>query len=359
MAGPRRRPFFAGFVTYVIIVVLEALSVLAMVSELESSAFVNMLLAFAFHLGAATMLTYGFWGPWDFRYPDEKNWSVIGFVLVLAIPVYGLIGLSGAYAAVHWRRRFERAGAGIVGRFEEYIHYEPEVRSELRGMALMSDGDLPQDLERLGKVAPLIDVIKSGDPELKRGAIFSIAKLKPETAVKVLRECLKDIDPDSQFFVAGQLSRIEKTLSESIIRTRRRLELDPDNLDLRIELARQEKDYILSGLLDPSVEQYFLREASGLCEEVLSRLPDRDDVLLDLADIRLRARQTDVALQAYAQIVEQDPTLTPAWIGLAHCYYEKRDLLRLGAVLEELKSRGELPPSLNDVLAFWDMARPS
>ena len=359
MARLHRRPFLSGLLTFAIIVALETLAVLAMRSNLGVGPMVDLLLAFAFHLGAATMLSYGFWGAWDFRHADEKNWAVIGFVMVLAVPVYGLVGFAFAFAALHWRRRFNLGHHGVVADFEKYIAYEPDVTSELAGMPLLiGDGMLPEDLERKGKVAPLVDVIKAGDPDLKRGAIFSISKLKPQTAVKILRESLRDSDPESQFFVAGQLSRIEKQLSEQIIRTRRRLELSPDDVELKIELARHCKDYVQSGLLDPSVEGYFLRQSMELCEAVTVRLPDRLDVLLDLADLRVKARDVDRAVIAYALVADKEPQRTPAWVGLAHCYYEKRDLLRLGVVLEELKSRGELPPSLHDVLTFWDAARP-
>jgi hypothetical protein len=360
MARPRRRPLLSGLLTFAIIAALETLSVLAMHTDLRIGPMVDMLLAFAFHLGAATMLSYGFWGAWDFRHADEKNWAVVGFVMVLAVPIYGLIGFSFAFAAVHWRRRLALSKeGGVIESFEKYIAYEPEERSELGGMNLLTDALNAEDLERKGKVAPLIDIIKSGDPELKRGAIFSISKLKPQTAVKILRESLRDVDPDSQFFVAGQLARIEKQLSEQIIRTRRRLELTPTDLELKVELARYGKEYVLSGLLDPSVEQYFLRQSIALCEEVVLTSPERLDVLIDLADLLVRARDIDGAVAGYGKCAEGDRSNTNAWVGLALCYYEKRDLLRLGVVLEELKSRGELPASLHDVLAFWDVARPA
>ncbi len=355
----RRRPFLQGLLTFLLIVALEALSVLAAFSDLGIGPKVDLLLAFAFHLGAATMLSYGFWGPWEYRYAEDKNFAVVGFVMVLAVPVYGLAGFSLAFAAVHWRRRFDVGGKGnVVAEFEKYIAFEPGAGSEL-DFGMLSEEPVLRELERLGKVAPLVDIIKAGDPELKRGAIFSLAKLRPQAAVKILRESLKDIDSESQFFVAGQLSRIEKALSDRIIRTRRRLELNPGDVEIKVELICAGKDYIQSGLLDPSVEQYFLRQSSALADEVLAKTPSRVDVLQHLADLRLKARDIDRSVLAYARLVELDHANTDAWVGLAHCYYEKRDLLRLGVVLEELKSRGELPTTLHDVLAFWDLARPA
>ena len=193
--APRRRDssFLTGLLTFLVIFLLEGASVAAMFTDLRVGPLVDLLLAFAFHLGAACVVSYGFWGPWDFRYAEDKNWAAVGFVLVLAIPVYGLLGYTGAYAAVHWRKRLELGGGEVIEAFEQYIAYEPELEAKMNQLSqLGAPGGKKEagglDLDRRASVAPLIDVIRSGDPDMRRGAIFSLARLERTTAVRLQRE---------------------------------------------------------------------------------------------------------------------------------------------------------------------------
>ena len=306
MSRIRKRPTIAGIVTVSITVILEVFAVLAVASDFSVGPTVDMFLAFAFHLGAAVMVAYGFWGKWDFRYPDEKNWAVIGFVLVLTVPIYGLFGYACAFAAVHWNTE-RRSGGSVVSAFEEHVAYEPEARKTLRRGPNLLDATPSLDDERAA-VAPLVDIIKAGDPDLKRGAIFSLSRLSRKTAVKILREALHDVDPESQFYVAGQLSKIEKELSDRLIHTRRRLELEPDNIELKVQLARYGKEYIDSGLVEASVQDYFVRQAITLCEEVLEVDIERLDVLFDLAELYAIAEDFMSAATAWRRVLDLDPT---------------------------------------------------
>jgi hypothetical protein len=360
-ARVRKQPFITGLVTFIIVYLLEILSVLATITDFRETV-AGLLLAFAFHLGAACVVSYGFWGPWNFRRPEEKNWAVLGFVMVLAVPVYGLLGYTGAYAAVHWRRKLDLARHGdVMDAFEQHIAYEPVIESTIKAIPdAILEGDVGEtDLQRKARVAPLIDVIKAGDPDLRRGAIFSVSRLSRPTAVKILRESLHDVDPESQFYVAGQLSRIEKELSDHIIKTRRRLELDPDNMELRVQLARYGKEYVESGLLEPTVERYFVTQSIDLAEEVLKTDSRRLDVLLDLGDLRILGNDHAGAVDAYARVVDLDPENTTARVGLAHAYFHLRELSKLGAVISELQKAGDTPKSLAQVIAFWDGAKPN
>jgi tetratricopeptide (TPR) repeat protein len=351
MSRIRKRPALTGVVTVSITVLLEAFSVLAVASDFSVGPVVDLLLAFAFHLGAAVMIAYGFWGKWDFRYPDEKNWAVIGFVMVLTIPVYGLLGYAGAFAAVHLNQNRKSSGS-VVSAFEEHVAYEPEVRKVLRQGPNLLDPTPSKDDER-AVVAPLVDIIKAGDPDLKRGAIFSLSRLSRKTAVKILREALHDVDPESQFYVAGQLSRIEKELSDRLIHTRRKLELEPDNIELKVQLARYGKEYIDSGLVEASVQDYFVRQAIALCEEVLEIDVERLDVLFDLAELYSIAEDHMSAATAWRRVLDLDPTDIDAKVGTARAYFELRDLESLGAILADLEQSGEAPKSLQPVLEFW------
>lgn len=358
-ARVRKQPFITGLITFVIIYLLEALSVIATVTEFRET-IAGLLLAFAFHLGAACVVSYGFWGPWNFKHPEEKNWAVLGFVMVLAVPVYGLLGYTGAYAAIHWRRKLEIAKQGdVMDAFEQHIAYEPVVESTIKAIPdAVTEGDVGEtDAARKARVAPLIDVIKAGDPDLRRGAIFSVSRLARPTAVKILRESLQNVDPESQFYVAGQLSRIEKELSDQIIRTRRRLELDPDNTELRVQLARYGKEYVESGLLERSVERYFVSQSIDLAEEVLQTDSRRLDVLLDLGDLRRHQGDSEAAVDAYRRVVELDPENTTAKVGLAHAYFELRRLSDLTSVIGDLRAAGDTPKSLEGVIAFWEGAQ--
>ena len=342
----------SGFVTFAVICLLETGAVMTLTSDLPVGPMVDMLLAFAFHLGAACILSYGFWGAWTFSRAEDKNWAVIGFVLVLTLPVFGLVGYTVAYGLFRFRRRLDLKGPEVLDEFDRYVAYEPEIESALRDhprrpTAGVHDEAQPTD------VAPLIDILKSGDRDLKRGAIFSVARLDRRTAVKILRESLMDSDREIQFYAAGQLSKIEKDLSEHILRARRRLQVEPDAVDVRAEMGLYCKDYALSGLLDPSVERYFVRQAVEAFEKVLEADPARGDVLMAMADLHRSQGDHAAAVSAYRRALFLDPSSNTARIGMAHSFFAIRDFGNLGSVLEELTMAGEIPEDLGPVIDFW------
>ncbi|MFT7623442.1 MAG: lipopolysaccharide biosynthesis regulator YciM, partial [Myxococcota bacterium] len=202
-------------------------------------------------------------------------------------------------------------------------------------------------------VAPLADVIRSGDPELKRGAIFSLARLERKTAVKILRDTLGKVDSETQFYVAGRLGQIEKELSDRIIRTRRMLELEPDNLELKVRLARYNKEYVESGLLEPSVERYFVRRAIDLCTAVLDEDAGRVDVMIDLAELLARRGEIVDAISTYRRVLSIEPESTGARVGLARAYFKLRDMGNLSVTLDDLARSGDVPDDLVPVIEYW------
>ena len=352
MSRVRKRPAVTGLITASIAILCELFSIIAVASEFSVGPVVDLLLAFAFHLGAAVTVAFGFWGRWDFRYPGEKNWAVVGFVLVLTIPVYGLLGYAAAFAAVHINAHRNQESS-VVTAFEEHVAYDAEVGATANKWRPRPASSLFRNDGEEAAVAPLVDIIKAGDPELKRGAIFSLGRLSRKTAVKILREALHDVDPDSQFYIAGQLSRIEKELSDALIHTRRKLELEPDNIELKVQLARHGKEYIDSGLAEDSVQEYFIRQAISLCEEVLDTDIERLDVLFDLAELYALVEDHMSAATAWRRVLDLDPLDVDAKVGLARAYFEQRDLIGLGEILEDLEVSGDAPPQLQPMIEFW------
>ncbi len=351
---PRGAPALSSVLMLVAIYILEAGAAVTLFSVIPVDPLVDILLAFAFHLAAACLVSYGFFGPWDFRRAEEKNWAVIGFVLVLSTPVYGLLGYTGAFFAVRARRRGRSMG-DILTEFNRYIAYEPEAEELIARAAAMTPltNTPSEDDEPKGEIAPLVDVLKSGDRELKRGAIFSAARLDVPTAVRVLRDSLADGDREIQFYAAGQLSRIEKTFGEAIIKCRRAIELTPNDARLHARLAAHCREYAESGLVESTVRRYFLRQATAACFTALEHEPRWLEVRVELAGLLRLQGERDAALEEYRRVLESDPNQIAARVGLCHAYFEQRDFARLGAVLHELDARGQVPEELRAVFEFW------
>jgi tetratricopeptide (TPR) repeat protein len=343
-----------GLLTISVIYLLECMSVATIFTQLPVGTLVDILLVFAFHLAAACAVSFGFWGPWDFRYADEKNWAVIGFVLVLAIPVWGLLGYTGAFAAVRIRNRLQLSHSDVLAQFEQYTAYEPSPpRTPVGHSSRQAERATLEQIERSGQVAPLVDILRSGDPGLTRGAIQSIGRLEKSTAVRILRQSLQDIDKQYQFYVAGQLSAIEKDYSDAIIRSRRQLQLEPDNIELKRTLAQHCAAYVFSGLLEPSVERYFVRQAMELLTEAHGLDSKRTDVLVGLARLLTHNGEYEDASKRYLDVLSVEPNHIEARLGLAEMYFRCHQWTPLRELLNELKSSPDLPDDYQAVIELW------
>ena len=59
------------------------------------------------------------------------------------------------------------------------------------------------------------------------------------------------------------------------------------------------------------------------------------------------------AATAWRRVLDLDPLDVDAKVGLARAYFEQRDLIGLGEILEDLEVSGDAPPQLQPMIEFW------
>jgi len=240
--------------------------------------------------------------------------GLLAFIVSLAVPVMGLPALVVVAVAQRSRPLSHDAVAEQTG---EGVDEEIEAK-EVKPL---------EDVVRflLGEVSvePLADLITSDDPKLRRAAVDILRQLKNPTSIRLMRQALRDPNPDVRVQASSALNKVDKEMTEALEAASKRVAKEPDNLEALITEAETILAYVRSGLLDAESCHHYLKLAAAPVLKVL-RL-DRDSAqALDLwgqtalLDGRPRRAQT-----AFKKILATNNNSLSALLGLAEALYDQ------------------------------------
>jgi len=205
--------------------------------------------------------------------------------LVLALPGFGLAGLSGIRL---WRHRAPPAGL--------YMGAHSEM-AELPGPSQPPE---PVDrvfdwLQAQVSVRPVADLLRAGDPRTQRWGIELLAKRGDGPSVDLLREALQAEDRDTQIAASGALQRVEERLAARITHAQEQLRLDPESPPRLMVLGDACVAYRDSRLLDAVMGRHWLGEAETAYRRARAGAPDRPEPARALARVLLALDRIDEA----------------------------------------------------------------
>lgn len=262
------------------------------------------------------------------------------FVLALALPVVGVIGLgAGLPWAIHGRPAGER---------------DP--------LLCVSTPELPMQPLFMGEGAPLrfsegalaLVLKHAPDPDKRVAAVMALRRMADVRATPLLRIALKDPIDDVRLLAYALTDGIDKELNRRIQRRLLALQSTPAHSRGRLlkALAQDYWDIAFLGLASADIERHVLSEAAKYLEQALELRPDAGAALL-LGRVRLRQRRPVDAEAAFARAraLGMPPIAVGPYRAEAAFLMRRFDLVRRR--LSELPTTSRARQPLAEVIHFW------
>lgn len=269
--------------------------------------------------------------------------------LTLFLPGMGLAGsLGAALARAGWMNRI-----GLVDQFRDMMEGE-----NVRPDSLAADRSERDLVMEETATQPLVDILASSDPELKRGAIGLLVRLGTAKAVGLLKEALNDPLPEVRLYAHTALTEMDNAAMERIkAGTEKAASGQAGDL---AELGRLCRDYALGGLPDTAGRAHFLEQAQEAYAQVLALTPEDPAASLALGRILLALGRRKEARPLVETALRIKSLQVPVYLTLCRLHYEARDfaaLRRTGERMAAISDYGDASPGDIIMFEFWSRKR--
>ncbi len=268
---------------------------------------------------------------------------IVGFFIPLVgLPAMGLISIL---------QRYRPLRRGIVEQYRDYIDRDREEQVE----ELKPLDDVVTFLMGELSVEPLADLLASEDHEMRRAAIEVLRRLKNPTAIRLLRQALKDPNPEVRVYATGALTRVDAEMNEAIESAAARAERSLGDMDALLAWAEAMLAYVRSGLLDPDSQKHYLTLAEEPIKKALE-IDDSHSQALDLlGQVSLLQGRPRQAQKAFEKIIARHGPTAGALAGLAEALYEQGEYGRLAETCRNILKTA-VPEELDhDIAAAVEM----
>lgn len=299
-----------------------------------------LVVAIFFHVISAVVCGLGFWlaeRSSEMRSERGALWSLYSFSFSIAMPVFGIIAAVAIFAGQRWHGK---RPPPITA--DEITVQAPTV--------FAPDGIRSRQLEILDllDVEPLIDIFRTGETDLKIGAVKLLGKIRTKRSINTLMQALLDKDIEVRLFAAGILGSIEDEYAQGIDKRASALSSDPGNAELGIILANYYLSYADSGLLDEIAAKFYYHTAL----ETLNNLPENDEVNFVKTKAHMSLEKYSDALAYITRCIEQNPKNSKYEVLYWRVLYQIKDYATLQARIADAEKR-EIQDVNAEVVKYW------
>jgi hypothetical protein len=157
-----------------------------------------------------------------------------------------------------------------------------------------------------GTVAPFADVLRAGTVSQKLSVLGLIADHFAPSHAPVLRSALNDPEPVIRVHAASVVARLDDDFQEREIALRERLREQPQDAELRGELANCYREHSSAGLADGLAAATLRRHALELYEQLAQRFPERSDFVAAHAELLLENGESKAVIELLRPLVRRD-----------------------------------------------------
>ncbi|MBM4386894.1 MAG: hypothetical protein FJ088_04090 [Deltaproteobacteria bacterium] len=328
MSGGKKRRFIPFIIPEGF---FDGLALVILLGHFKIYPVISIFLVFAFHLATLVLLYFGFIYRWDYRDQNDRNWALIGLLMTLPLPFIGFLAYAVLFTVSVSRKK---AGDELLKEFDEYISYESYVSPYAREIE-NEDTFVQDEID----IAPLKAIMKEGDVDMKRGAILALSKIPRKDAVEILKRALADHEKEIRYYASSGLAEIEREYNDRIFRTLRDVERDQASKEKTLALLNLILDYIETGILDETMEEYFLKLAGNATEKHETVAGDYPDLKFLKARIRKRKGNFEAALKEFKECLSANPENIAVYHNMVEVYYELGMVNELRHTVEMIRER--------------------
>ena len=251
-------------------------------------------------------------------------WLFLG--LTLFMPLYGALG--SLFIVLYQRRS---SGTELAAHYTEYIHAEESEETDEEEHRIR--GSVDQMVHQELAVQSYMDIIRGPDRVLKKALIGKILSEWTPNAVSLLKVALNDPEYEIRSYGSTALTMIENRTNKGILQLQEDIAREPDDIALKLKLARSYLDYASSGLLDPSSAEHYVHLASDALAEIQEEARSDDEFGLELLTLRAQAARLAgdqvVEKQAYEEILQHQSDNQEILRHLCALHFREKDFGRL------------------------------
>ena len=207
-------------------------------------------------------------------------------------------------------------------------------------------------------VQPLVDVLRGGDPALRRAAVAALGRQAEPAGVQQLRHLLTDPDPDVRNEAALALFRLTRDLDGKLQRALTHAEQAPHSLEAQVDLARLCHRYVSCNLADEVASRLYLSQAEQALRQALALAPERAELWLELARIRRDLSSPQTALAAVDQALAYAPDNVDAYLLGMDIAFNSQDWSRLVVLARQGCVARVDDLDADGLLSWWASAHP-
>lgn len=246
------------------------------------------------------LLTHTFWLE-----GRQKNLSLLASSLWGCFPFFG--ALLGPVLALALKLRELRATSAVVDIREAWEIDDEQARK--LALDLMHYRRSSKHDDRLAKLTqePLSDVLRTGDIVAKKKILSWLRFVREPWGVRLLKMCQKDREYEMRYLASRALSAIEQEWYDEIRSLDRRVDAEPDRIELREEIVALYLSFYASGVLSRRIGKILLKRALSHVKQGLALATGNAKLHTFMGDLSVAVSEPEAALQAYERALELNP----------------------------------------------------
>lgn len=215
------------------------------------------------------------------------------------------------------------------------------------------------------RTQPIVDLLPYADVATAIAIINKLADQRKRGDMLMLRDMSQDRRAEVYQYALSKLDEFERDFATRIYHLKEQLAYRPQDVGLRVELAKVYYDYTYSGLLDDSLEDYYWEMTLAELFEAMRLESNRQDLVVDMARLFLMRQMYREAEAAVEDVLRKEPSNLDAQLLLLECLTERAQLEGNPHLLQQARLRAlesawaiKLPKSqeqhpLFKVAQFW------
>lgn len=207
------------------------------------------------------------------------------------------------------------------------------------------------------ELRPFVEIMRAhtGDDDIAVSAIESTSELAPPVAARLLRHALASSVPETRYYAARALTRIEEALERELADAQEAHKRRPQDPGPMMRIADARLGYGEIGQADDPLCRFHVAEAIRYYRMCLDLVEPsvRDECLARLASACLRAGETAESQRHYTRLVDGGAQAVSILRGCLEACFANRDMPALRKYIVIARDRAPDSDLLREVTRGW------
>lgn len=173
------------------------------------------------------------------------------------------------------------------------------------------------------RTQPIVDLLPYADVATAIAIINKLAEQKKPEDLELLRKLSQDRRPEVYQFALSKLDEFDRDYAQRIYHLTEQLGFTPEDVGLRVELAKVYYEYTTSGLLDESLRDYYWEMTLAQLFDCMRLDSNRPELVVDMARMFLLQGMFLEAEAAAEDVLRREPANLNAQLVLLECLCER------------------------------------